>query len=119
MNTLWAGLGSIIGKLVTDIANATRQYKWKFLESLKESNIFYDLMCMVEMQTNFHCQKTEEISIIKKLIREDILKEDTPVLSQETSENEIFWDGFKVQKILLPPIQNWIKLLFSEKMQHQ
>jgi len=104
LNPLWAGVGNTIGSLVTQLGQAIRNYQWKYIDELDKSNLFYNLICMIEMQSNYYCEKQTEISLIKELMRIDLVG--------ENNQSQVVWKGIDIQSESLPVFQSWIKRLY-------
>ncbi|OFZ22741.1 MAG: hypothetical protein A2202_00560 [Bdellovibrionales bacterium RIFOXYA1_FULL_36_14] len=104
LNPLWAGVGNTIGSLVTQLGQAIRNYQWKYIDDLDKTALFYNLICMIEMQSNYYCEKQTEISLIKELMRIDLVGED--------NQSQVVWKGIDIQSESLPVFQSWIKRLY-------
>jgi len=104
LNPLWSGIGNIVGSLATSLGQAMRNYQWKYIDELDKTALFYNLVCMVEMQSNYYCEKQTEISLIKELMRLDFTGENT--------QGKMAWQGFDIQADAIPVFQSWIKRLY-------
>ncbi|MBF0364820.1 MAG: hypothetical protein HQK50_04575 [Oligoflexia bacterium] len=105
VNPIWGGVGGIVGNLITSLTTFIIQYRWeKYIKLLNKRLVYHSFMCMVEMQSNFYCEKSDEIAMVKKIIGR--LERG----GGAAGDGEI-WKGIDVQANSVPVIQNWIKTL--------